>query len=268
MCLRQWTPRVLLIRIPYWESQQTDSLRTSGLLEKEIIQADKQRSWAIKEMVQHYAASVTVPDSTYAMIHFLADTLPDKQWNRLAVGVAMDIDTLSWPRNILDSLKLETADDSVFYDYHDLAISLKEDTLTWFGMDSTQHALVNTIADGSSSVKLRAQAVQTLVDDSTYSRLPEQLPYTPSFRLAEEETETDSHLSNSKVNVYPNPFNSQFNVAGELENEEARLEFEVFDLTGRLVHTEQLQATKMGRKDLCRNVLIEQMVLPRSLPKI
>jgi hypothetical protein len=216
-------------------------------MEKEMRQASKQRFWAIKEVVAHYAALDTVPSSTIALIHFLADSLPDKQWNRLAVGVAISADTLPWARNILDSLSLETADDSVFYAYHDLAISLKEDTLTWFDMDSTQHALVNSIAAGSSSTKLRAQAVQTIIGDSVYARLPEHLPYTPEFRLAEEEPVSEASVSDAKVTVFPNPFSNQFNVAWELENDEAVLQFEVFDLTGRLTHSEQLQASKIGR---------------------
>lgn len=126
-------------------------------------------------------------DSTYALIHFLADSLPDKQWNRVEVGVALKADTTSWARSILDSIPKDNADDSTFYDYYDLAISLKEDTLTWFDVDSTQRSLVDNIASGTSSVKYRAEAVQMLLDDTVYVRIPEQVPQEPSGKWAGEE---------------------------------------------------------------------------------
>jgi hypothetical protein len=157
---------------------------------------------------------------------------------------------LPWARNILDSLSLETADDSVFYDYHDLAISLKEDTLTWFDMDSTQHALVNSIAAGSSSVKLRAQAVQTIIGDSVYARLPEQLPGTMEFRLAQEEPVSEPIVSESKLTVFPNPFSNEFTVSYVLPDTAKRVVFEVIDLAGRVIYRKSIAAVYKGSEVL------------------
>lgn len=232
------------------EAQANDTLRTAGAIERDMAVAHTQRFEGIATMLNYYTAYDTVPDSTYALIHFLADSLPDKQWNRVAVGVALKADTTSWARSILDSIPKENADDSTFYDYYDLAISLKEDTLTWFDVDSTQRSLVDNIASGTSSVKYRAEAVQMLLDDTVFVRIPEQVPQEPSERRGYEETPEQDLVSESKVTVYPNPFSNEFTVSYTLPDTVNELTFEVFDLTGRLVLSETVSSTYSGKRVL------------------
>ncbi len=204
------------------QAQATDTLRTTGLIEREIEIANTQRFRAIIDIAYTMVDSDTVAGSTHSLIHFLADTLPDKQWHMAAVGIALGADTLSWARSILDGVSLENADDSVFYNYYDLALGLAEDTLTWFSMDSSQIAYITEVATGESTLKHQAQAVQALVGDSSILRIPEQYQGTPSFRLAEGEPQLKVE-EKSKVSVYPNPFKNQFNVIWELRAEEAHL---------------------------------------------
>ena len=177
-------------------------------------------------------------------------TIGDKQWNRVAVGVALKADTTGWARSILDSIPKETLDDTTFYDYYDLAIDLKKDTLTWFDVDSTQRALIDTIAAGISTVKYRAQAVQMLLDDTVFVRIPEQVPQSPSERRAHQENPEQELISKSEVTVYPNPFSNEFTVSYSLSDTVNELKFEVFDLTGRLVLSERTNSTFSGSRRL------------------
>jgi len=116
----------------------------------------------------------------------------------------------------------------------------------------TDHVRKVFSASGNSSLKFQAQAVQMLLGDSNVVRIPEQLPEASSGKRdgSEEPLPQEQLVSNTKLQVYPNPFENQFNVAWVLENEEAALEFEVFDLTGRLVHTETVAAAKVGQRML------------------
>jgi len=113
----------------------------------------------------------------------------------------------------------------------------------------TDHVRKVFSASGNSSLKFQAQAVQMLLGDSNVVRIPEQLPEAPSGKWGDDEDPPaiSPVVSSSKMSVYPNPSKNQFNVAWELEGEEAKLQFEVFDLTGRLVLSETRQATKNGR---------------------
>lgn len=70
-------------------------------------------------------------------------------------------------------------------------------------------------------------------EDSLYYRLPEQLPYTPSFRLAQTENSEEETVDlSSDIKVFPNPFSNEFTVSYSLPDTVGQLKFEIFDLTG------------------------------------
>ena len=233
-------------------AQSTDSLRTVRAVEREKERAANTRFVAINNIIRSKIDSDSIPDSTYHMIHFLADTLPEKQWKMAAVDVCISLDTLSWARSILDSIPLVSKSDSAYYDFQDLSLDLAEDTLTWHDMDSTQNALVSKLVSDSTFISNRAQAVQLLLGDSSVQRIPEQIPGNPSWRVSSPEQTVDDELSNELVKsfkVYPNPSMNRFNLSWSTEKE-ATFAIEVFDLTGRSILYEQVSNSAKGVQTL------------------
>ncbi len=192
-------------------------------------------------------------DSIPALIHYLTDSLATKEYKKLAVGTALSYDTVSWARNILDNLVLENANDSIFYEFNDLAVSLAEDTLTWFDLNGAQITRMWELAESPFDIAIHAQAVLGLVLDTIFERTPEPFPFEPSGKLGEEETSEGERAVAAReavVRVYPNPFSNTFNVQYELANEAGEVRFEVFDLTGRSLLLETVNGVQSGVRSL------------------
>jgi hypothetical protein len=231
-------------------AQSTDAQRTLRVIEREKEIAETDRYHVITAHLQTFIDKDDVSDSTYAMIHYLTDSISGKQWKQLAVGTALSLDTLTWARTLLDSLDLLNAEDTAFYDLHNLAIILREDTLTWLDMDSTQRVLITGLAIGETMMKSYAEAVLALVDDTSLVRFPEEFDI-PSERRGEEETPSTTIVRESeRVKVYPNPFSNSFNVQYELVSEAKEVRFEVFDLTGRRLLSETASGVQTGTRVL------------------
>lgn len=141
---------------------------------------------------------------------------------------------------------MRSAEDTAFYDLHDLAITLREDTLTWFDMDSTQKVLIDELAEGETMMKGYAEAVLALLDDTSLVRIPEEFEI-PSERRGIEEPETLWTASSEKVTVYPNPFSNNFELSYALGHEVRELQIEVFDLVGRNVKAMRFGKVQTGQ---------------------
>jgi len=207
------------------------------------------RSRAISDLLHSYVDRDSIPDSTHITIHWLADSLIGKEWRMLAVGTALSIDTLTWARSILDNIDLENGEDTAFYELHDLFITLREDTLTWFDMNSTQRSLITGIAEGSTLMRGYAETVLTLLGDTFLTRIPEHYE-PPSAKMGEEEEDTPTppvRAVEERLIVYPNPFTNSFHVDYLLNEEAQEIMVEVFDLVGRSVKTVQERNVRSGR---------------------
>lgn len=230
-------------------AQSTDTLRTVRTIQREEEQTRTQRFNSITDIVALQTDADSIPDSTYAMIRFLADTLPEVQWKMMAVDVCMSLDTLTWARDVLDSIPLITNEDSAYHDFQDLALDLKEAGKTWLEMDSTQNATLNALASDSTFMMSRAQAVQMLLGDSTMIRIPEQIPGNPSWRVAgteEDQGQDEPPAEASEFKVYPNPFSNRFALEYVLEEEATDVRMEIRDLAGRLIRQQRLTNVKAG----------------------
>ncbi len=134
-----------------------------------------------------------------------------------------------------------------FYDLHDLAITLREETHTWFDMDETQKAMIVGLAEGDTKMKSYAEAVLALIGDTSLTRIPEQFDL-PSERRGEEEVpEAPVQAMDQRIVVYPNPFNNNFNLDYSFADEAQEVTIEVFDLVGRNVKTMQLRQVQNGK---------------------
>jgi len=209
-----------------------------------------QRGRAISDLLHSYVDRDSIPDSTHITIHWLADSLIGKEWKMLAVGTALSLDTLTWARDILENIDLENGEDTAFYELHDLFITLREDTLTWFDMDSTQRSLITGIAEGGTLMHGYAETVLTLLGDTFLTRIPEHYE-PPSAKMGEEEDEDEevqppARAVEERVAVYPNPFTNSFNLQYTLAEEAKELHIEVFDLVGRSVKAIQQRDVRSG----------------------
>jgi len=244
---------------PYPETiigaQRTDTLRTLRVIEKEIEIAESERFQLVMQRLDAFVDKDGTPDSTYLMIHWLTDSISGKQWQMLAVGTAIGLDTLEWAKDILTAMDLDNAEDSAFFALHNLSITLRQDTLTWFDMDSTQKALIIGLADGATLMRGYAETVLALLGDTSIMRTPEEfeLP-SAKFDGEEEDEEMPSAPSITKgterIKVYPNPFSNTFSVQYELLSEAKEVRFEVFDLTGRLLLSETASGVQIGTRVL------------------
>lgn len=254
-------------------AQGTDTIRTVTVLEWEAALLNT----AIRKFEADILYLYVDGDSTpVSIINYMLDSLNnpereivDKQYyTKLAIGTAISVDSIDWARDILeDSLNLTDANDTAFYDYHDLALDLLEADTTWFGISSSQRTKLLSIAATSYDVAPLAQNVLRLVDDSVYARLPRilSLPRLSSYH-GEQYSSQDVTQQSEKLtgfNVYPNPFSNSFNVTYQLDNEARELKLEVFDLLGRNVHKEIQYNNSEGTRTIdmgnCLGVYILRM---------
>jgi len=228
-------------------AQLTDTLRTLTTINREmaIIYSDADR--VINDIVYLYADT----NDIIGMVTFLNDSCADQRHKKQAISIALSADTINWSRDLLDSLILEDANDTAFYDYYDVAIKLAEDTLTWFGMDSTQKAIIIELSEQDYEVSLNAQAVLALIDDSIYNRIPEMIPDSSGKWDGEQPqpnqtTESEEENKVKQISLYPNPFSNSFNLQYSFEHEISVLKVEIYDIVGRIVKTQLIGKTQTG----------------------
>lgn len=229
-------------------AQSTTSIRTVRAIEREKERLESTRHYVVMQHLQSFIDEDGTPDSTYAMIHWLTDSIVGKQWKQLAVGTALSLDTLTWASTLLTSIDVDNAEDSAFFALHNLAISLREDTLTWLDMDSTQRAQISALADGETMMKPHAEAVLALLADTFITRVPEHFEI-PSYKRVEEETQPEPITTRRRehVDVFPNPFSNSFSLRYALADEADKVRVEIFDLVGRSVKTVELRKTQSGQ---------------------
>jgi hypothetical protein len=215
--------------------QASDANRTLTVVDREKAVAESIRFRAVNDYLDIFLDKDSIIDSTYTAISYMLG-LGDKEFYKLAIGTALTADTVAWARTLLDTMTIEDLEDTAFFDWHDLAIALKEDSLTWFDLDSLQLLTVKAVAADSTQMKGYAEAVLALLGDSSLNRVPEPMPELPSERRGQEDEiqeKAKPALSNSVIAVYPNPFQNSFFVDYRLEKASKNLHFEIFDLTGR-----------------------------------
>jgi hypothetical protein len=239
--------------VPIIGAQKTDTVRTLRVIEKEIEIAESERFQLVMQRLDAFVDMDSIPDSTYLMIHWLTDSIIGKQWQMLAVGTAIGLDTLTWAKDILTAMDLDNAEDSAFFVIHNLSINLRQDTLTWFDMDSTQKALLIGLANGGSMMRGYAETVLALLGDTSIMRTPEEFEL-PSAKFGEEEEQEEVPYAlpgiakgTVRVEVYPNPFSNSFNLRYALADEVQEMRVEVFDLMGRSVKAIQAHKTREGQ---------------------
>ncbi|MEZ5174375.1 MAG: T9SS type A sorting domain-containing protein [Bacteroidia bacterium] len=164
-----------------------------------------------------------------------------------------------WLQN---NISLNNANDSAFVGYHDLYLDLKEDSITWFQLNSTQLGQIHNWAANDSEIKSLALSVLALRGDTVLNELPE-FSEPPSAKYARSPWNVSDLEINeeNKISIYPNPSNGLFTIRLDAEVENLRVS--VYDLTGRNVYEfqwrDQSKAQTLSLQHLSNGVYYVQV---------
>lgn len=230
------------------DAQVESAARTLTNINYDMLKTGTGMQTELSDILKIYVDSAIIMDE---MLYFLRDTVDTKESYKIAVGACLEIDSIWFARELLDALEPELADDidTVFYEYHNIAVSLAEEEKTWFEMSEPQLEQVLEIAQTDYEEAIYAQAVLSLIFDSVYVRNPENLP--EGFGKWDEEEEPTVEQQQDEVelksfSVYPNPFYNSFNLTYAFDKDVNELKFEVYDVTGRTVIIQTLNNTAGG----------------------
>ena len=255
----------------YWAAQNTT--RTMGAIDFDLESARSERFAAIMGHLEQLTDVDHTLDSVPLAINYLWSR-GDLEFKRLAVGCALGLDSVELARGLLDSLPLTTKEDSTFYDYHDLLITLREGNKTILDLKGPELDPIHDLAYSESSLNAMAEAILALHADSAIIRWHEELPDERRGQHAQS-APLAIPIAEAKVTVYPNPAMNQFVVKYALGKEARLLVAEVFDVTGRSVYTKSLNATQNGELNIelapCSGVYSVRLMadgLPVSFTKL
>jgi hypothetical protein len=171
-------------------------------------------------------------DSLEALIPLFKDTLAGRGFAKELNGAYLMFDSLNFARTLLDTLTLVTKEDTLYADYTDLYLDMKEDTLNWLQLDSVQVIRLNYLSRTPSAVQSYAMAALSLRGDTTYHRYPD-IGSSSEARLMNINTK-QSHmpLTNEELQVFPNP-NSGLFILSLKNASEDEYTYRIIDLAGR-----------------------------------
>jgi len=142
----------------------------------------------------------------------------------------------------LARLPLITTNDTAVYDLFGLLIGLGRDTLTILDMSSSDSLRVQEIAaDSTLDAAVMAKGILSVLLDTMYFQIPEQMPEEPSERRGMEEEAITPPTEAEYFKVYPNPFTNSTTVEYDLGKEcNLGCELRLFDLQGRVILQQRL----------------------------
>jgi len=228
------------------DAQAESTVRTLAAItsDKNIITSDFANT--VNNILYYYADSNRID----SLIWYMEDTLVYKSSHMLLVGTLLDLDSIDHARTLLESITLEDANDDAFYDFYNIAVSLAEDELSWFDMNAGQIDDIEELAATEYDVATNAQAVLSLLFDSAYTRIPEQMPEEKWDGQQDVTPQPQDIPLLSNIDVYPNPFANSFKVNYKLETEAEEIRIEVCDLTGRTILTRKTGRTQSGNLNI------------------
>jgi len=159
-------------------------------------------------------------------------TLGQRQGIR--IGAYLTLDSVSFARDVLDSLVLIDRNDTLFATYTDLYLDMIEDTITWLQLDSLQLEKLESLSREESIIQNYALAARALRGDTIYHRYP-QLEEVVSSRIANSEIQQERKLElRDDIKLYPNPNQGNFNLE-IFSDQRQTISIDIVDITGRLI---------------------------------
>lgn len=186
----------------------------------------------IAKVSEYYAEH----DSLEALIPLYRDSLSGLGFERELISSAVGLDSLSLAKQVLDSLPLISADDSLFADYSYLYFNMLEDSISWLQIDSAQLFVLEKISRTPSSMQSYAMAARALRGDTLYHRYP-YISAPSGSRIGSYTTHKQEKKAQEKsFEIFPNPNNGEFTLVFKGVTDGPYL-IEIIDLTGRLIQS-------------------------------
>ncbi|MEZ5173348.1 MAG: T9SS type A sorting domain-containing protein [Bacteroidia bacterium] len=176
-------------------------------------------------------------DDFGALISFYKDSL-GAGFEKDLFATYLGADSLSLAFSYLDSLPLNSLNDTLFKDYHALYLQLQMDSVSWLQIDSTQRGTLHTLASIPSEIQGYALAAMELIGDTIIFVLPENST-PPQIRIAKYTKINKPSNPDNKFTVYPNPSNGSFTI--KFDDSGYGTLIQIVDLTGRIVFSNRKQ---------------------------
>jgi len=153
---------------------------------------------------------------------------------------------------------------NTFCDLHEKYIEIKVQKGSLFNMDVAQRQHIENLANQETEIAVQAQNILKLVDGTTYELLGEEivLDLNKSGIQTPQSAPTKApKTDNAKIVVFPNPSNGQLNFTITNTNKEALFLVNIYDLSGRFLMQEKLNATttSINMSNLSKGVYIYEV---------
>jgi hypothetical protein len=144
----------------------------------------------------------------------------------------------------LAKLPLLTVNDTAVYDLFHTLIELGRDTLTILDMGRSDSLRVQEIAANSTlDAAVMAKGILSVLLDTFYFEIPEQMPEGPSERRGMEEEVITPPTEAEYFKAYPNPFSQSTTIEYDLGKAcELGCQLRLYDLQGRIILQEILRS--------------------------
>jgi hypothetical protein len=213
---------------------------TKLALQREVVSLTGLWVHSIDNIVAYYSEK----DSLAALIPLYRDSLQNQGFEKELLVSYITLDSLPQARYALNALSLTNQNDSLFANYTDLYLDMKEDSITWLELDSAQNHRLANISRIPSDIQSYALVARSLRGDTAYHLYPT-IDTEPQARMAyQAPSNPEKNKQSSSIHIFPNPNQGQFTLElMYVKNQLCSVHFT--DLTGRTLNTVQF-ATSDG----------------------
>ena len=191
-----------------------------------------------RQMASEYIQELITADSLRLALDFM-DSINDNSFERVLplVSTYMGIDSLEKSSSLLENFSPTSQPEEDWKAFMEIRLSLLRDSLSWFEMDSTQNAFINTLAHKSypySIVTTLAQNVRRLVFNEDFcDSMNIAFPFSEE-RLEEIIQNNDEEKYSYSSNLYPNPAKDRAMLEYSLQEKEYGV-LELFNILGEKI---------------------------------
>jgi len=240
------------------EDHQDGSLSDRKILRNYIQHIETHKQQLINRNMRYYMHhalidSINENNSNYrdsARQYLVEDT--SFAARQMLIRSLIEEDKITAAQEYLNHLESGTGEIGEFKDLMNILIALKNEGINIYQMNDSQMGTLETIATDSHRTALYAQAILSRVTDTNWTYDPWKYQYEETqekrFSDTEEQQSADQSLENQYVSVYPNPADNQINFQYKLPAEEGHYQLELFNLSGKVVSSLDLNEQKGEQK--------------------
>ncbi len=186
---------------------------------------------AIKQIYWNRLFRAYIMESASDSILFsMLDSFNTRDGLYAKIGFYYDLQNYTSVQNILDTMTLNNADDSLFYQYYFILNSAAQDGRTLYALDSTDITALNNLVDQTASYMVT-------LPENTISYYSGQ-----NYNTAAEDWGQNKKLQNDKnglsgkISIYPVPADNLINIDGLIDKPYYNLlSIQIYDVSGKII---------------------------------